>query len=200
VRIGQWNALRRLGRLRTENRVRLLSVAGAVVLVVLCGTSAAVWLFPGRFGLSSPGEGPRLGVGTQPGASAPASADPTVSSSAPGTAGLGDGGPSGAASAGTRIKATYKTVALLGLVGLDVEVTVTDPAAAMWTVILVVPEDRKVELGSTGHVKLVQEGTKVTLTPIGPPGNATFTVRYPALLAAGKSVTCTINGDPCSGI
>jgi hypothetical protein len=64
------------------------------------------------------------------------------------------------------------------------------------------PADKTVENLSTGAVKMVQEGTKVTLTPTGRPGaTATFIVRFPALLALGKSVTsCTINGEPCAGI
>jgi hypothetical protein len=179
----------------------MLSVAGAVVLVVLCGTSAAVWLFPGQFPPQSKGDGPRLGVAAQPGASMPASAPPSASAPAPASAERDEVPSSGRpGSPGTRLKATYKTVSLLGAVGFDTEVTVTDPAAVTWTVVLVMPESLKVENLSAGTVKLVQQGTKVTLTPIGLPGNATVIVRYPALLAIGKSVTCTINGDPCTGI
>jgi hypothetical protein len=59
-----------------------------------------------------------------------------------------------------------------------------------------------VENRSTAVVKMVQEGTKVTLTPSGAPGkSASFTIRFPALLALGKAVTsCTVNGRPCEGI
>jgi hypothetical protein len=182
----------------------MLSVAGAVVLVILCGTTAAVLLYSGKIPPLSKGDGPRLGIGIQSGGSeSPSgypSASPSVSSGAPGGPGEVPAG-GGPATPGTRIKATYRTVALLDVVGFDTEVTVTAPASVTWTVVLVMPANILVENRSTGEVRLVQDGLKVTLTPIGPHGNTTFTVRFPGLLTLGKSVTsCTVNGDPCTGL
>lgn len=203
VRLGRWVDLRWLGRIRSDNRVRLLSVAGAIVLVVLGGTTVAVLLYPGKIPLLPKGDDPRLGIGTQLGASeAPSaypSASPSVPAGAPGEPGQAPASRDGAPP-GTRIKATYKTKTLLGVTGFDTEVTVTAPASAAWTVVLVMPADGLVENRSSGEVNLVQDGLKVTLTPIGQPGNATFTVRFP-LLSLGKSVTsCTINGEPCVAV
>jgi hypothetical protein len=188
--------MRWLDHLSSEHRVRLLSFVGAVVLVVLFGSAAAVWLFPGIGPHTPTQDGPRLRVGAQPGSSP----TPSGSLDSPGVNVSGTS-PSPTPSM-ARITATYKTIAVLGLGGFDTEVRVVDPTSAAWTVVLVMPADKAVENLSTGAVKMVQEGTKVTLTPTGTPGaTATFIVRFPALLALGKSVTsCTINGEPCAGI
>ena len=62
------------------------------------------------------------------------------------------------------------------------------------------PEDRTVENRSSDLVKMEQQGTTVTLTPKSTSVRAvTFTVRFPALLALGKSITaCTIDGRACN--
>jgi hypothetical protein len=98
--------------------------------------------------------------------------------------------------------ATYKTLALLGLGGFDTEVTVSNPGHTSWQVLLTMPADRQVENRSTDLVKMQQTGTSVTLTPVSASaGTVTFTVRFPALLALGKSVTaCTIDGRACSAL
>jgi hypothetical protein len=194
--------MRWLNRLNSEHRTRLLSVVGAVVLVVLCATSVAVALFPGRIPLLSNQNGPRLGVGEQPGSSPSIEPSAFPSAGASVTATPSAGSLQSVLPGASPVKATYKTIALLGLGGFDTEVTVADPDLLAWTVVLVMPEDKPVENRSAAVVKMVQQGTKVTLTPINPPTKAaTFTVRFPALLALGKTVTsCTVNGDPCAGI
>lgn len=175
-----------LRRLSSLQRTQLLSVAGAAVLVVLCGSATAVWLYPGRIPFLSKEDGPPIRIGAQPGASSPATA-PTSPTSRP-------------SSAPPKPSATYKTIALLGLGGFDTEITVTGPAGTAWIVVLIMPADKPVKNLSPGTIKMVQEGTKVTLTPLNPPGTSTtFTVRFPALLALGQSVTsCTIDAEPCS--
>ncbi len=190
--------MRLLPRISPENRPRLLSAVGAAVLVVLCGTAAAVWVYPAKIPLLSIGDDPSIGVGAQPGASVSSSAIATVSPSA--SSALIAGSPTG--SPGAVITATYKTIALLGLGGFDTEVTVNDRALAAWTVVLVMPADKPIENRSPSTVKMVQQGTKVTLTPLHPgSASTTFTVRFPALLALGKAVTsCTVNGDACTAI
>jgi hypothetical protein len=191
--------MRWLDHLSSEHRTRLLSVVGAVVLVILCGSATAVWLYPGHKPSLATDDRSRLGTGAQPGSSPDPSGTPTGSPpDVPGTV----TSTTRASSPATAPTATYKTITLLGLVGFDTEVGVADPASSAWTVVLVMPDDTPVENRSPMVVKLVQQGTKVTLTPIGSSGTkATFTVRFPKLLALGKSVTsCTINGEPCKGI
>jgi hypothetical protein len=99
----------------------------------------------------------------------------------------------------TGTSATYKTLALLGLGGFDTEVTVSNPGRTSWKVLLTMPEDKPVENRSSDLVTMEQQGTTVTLTPTSTSAETvTFTVRFPALLALGKSITaCTIDGRAC---
>jgi hypothetical protein len=190
----------------TDRRTRLISLAGAALLVVLATTAIAVWLNSGGTIPKPTGEGYwdpfGIGSGTQPGSSASPSQSP--SSTRGGSPSLI---PRQSPPAGSRspLKADYKTVALLGLGGFDTEVTVRNPSGVAhtgWTVELTMPSDKAVENRSTAVVKMVQNGTKVVLTPVQPTldggKSVTFTVRFPALLALGKAITaCTIDGQPC---
>ncbi|GIH07094.1 hypothetical protein Rhe02_51610 [Rhizocola hellebori] len=189
--------------LPTDRRVRLISVIGSAVLVVLIATTAAVLLNSGP--AASPQDftyDDRLGLQTAaqsgpPGSSPGTQPRPTTSPTTPAASPLAGAGPS--APAGGTL-ASYKTIALLGLGGFDTEVTVTNPGEANWQLVLTMPADRVVENRSTDQVKMTQNGTTVTLTPVRVADKTVvFTVRFPALLALGKSVTaCTIDGRACS--
>ncbi|HCT78720.1 MAG TPA: hypothetical protein DGG94_10470 [Micromonosporaceae bacterium] len=182
--------------LRSDRRTRLISLAGAAVLVVLVATAAAVWISarPARFPIGGHDDPYGLNTGAQAGASA--SSGPTAivspwrgsSPSLLGTAGA------------AQTSAVFKTIAVLGLGGFDTEVTVSNPAGASWAVLLTMPEDKPVQNRSTDVVKMEQRGTSVTLTPVDPAApTAVFMVRFPDLLALGKSITaCTVDGRPCS--
>ncbi len=200
-----------------SRRMRLLSLAGAVVLVVLISTAAAVMIGGGAdtgpdteaaHGLDSGvqaavTESVVTGSGTpRPGVSG-ATATPAATPPASGTP-LPE--VTGSAGAGTSLGASYKTVALLGLGGFDTEVTVHNPgpaAADRWTVVLTMPAVKTVENRSAGAVSMIQSGTEVTVTPLASlaaDGSVTFTIRFPALLALGQSITaCTVDGVACTG-
>jgi hypothetical protein len=134
---------------------------------------------------------------TSPASPAPPS-QTSSSTTAPPPPGTPQAGSSGS-QPGT--SATYKTITLLGLLGFDTEVTVSNPSKTSWQIVLTMPADRQVENLTSNLVKMEQHGTTVTLTPTGPPATSlTFTVRFPALLALGKSITaCTIDGKACKG-
>lgn len=182
--------------LRSDRRTRLISLAGAAVLVVLIATAAAVWISarPGRFPVGGHDDPYGLNTGAQAGTSA--SSSPTA------TAGPWHGSspslPAAAATAQT--SAVYKTIAVVGLGGFDTEVTVSNPAGASWAVLLTMPEDKPVQNRSTEVVVMEQRGTSVTLTPVAPSARtAVFVVRFPDLLALSKSITaCAVDGRPCS--
>ncbi|MEV4413422.1 SRPBCC domain-containing protein [Catellatospora sp. NPDC049609] len=205
-----------------SRRMRLLSLAGAVVLVVLVSTAAAVMIGGGG---TDPGQDPQqvygldsgvqaaatgtsaAGSGTpQPGWSPGGTPAPGAQPSASGTA-LPEA--TGSATAAVPLTASYKTIALLGLGGFDTEVTVRNPGQATradWTVVLTLPAEKTVENRSAAAVSLAQSGTQVTVTPVGTAGrldangSVTFTVRFPALLALGQSITaCTVDGTACTG-
>lgn len=182
--------------LPAERRLKLLSLAGAVVLVVLCGAAGAVWINQGS---SKPIEEQRrygLGTGSQPGIGPlpPSSSSPSASRSpSPSPS------PAGPHVSTEPLTATYKTVALLGLGGFDTEVTVRGVGHSTWTVVLTMPDSTKVENRSESVVKMVQDGAIVTLTPLGDVLPVTFVIRFPALLALGKSIkSCTIDGQACA--
>ncbi|HEX6682057.1 MAG TPA: SRPBCC domain-containing protein [Candidatus Limnocylindrales bacterium] len=207
-------------RLKDRHRARIIGIVGAVIVAALCGTAGAVWLNQGgeRPPANAAGEEPEpgLGIGTQPppptpeiGASpskkpAPVGTqknqEPNAPSSPPGF--------SQAVPAEKPLTATYRTVALVlvGVTGFDTEVTVKNPGGTArngWTVVLTMPDATAVENRSGDTVKLAQEGEIVTLRPVSPTlagnGTVTFVVRFPALLALGKSVkACTIDGQACA--
>ncbi len=197
-----------------HSRVRLLSLIGAVVLVVLFASAAGVWINNGGSPtLGDAGSGHGLGTGSQPGSgpvdpgkpstaasrrpteSPPPSGRPTASpTQGPRLSSPAPGSPGGGATA------TYRTIALLGLLGFDTEVTVHGDPRIAWTIVLVMPDETAVQNRSPQTVNLAQSGKNVTLTPVSGGGDAVFTVRFPALLALGKSIKeCTIDGQPCSG-
>jgi hypothetical protein len=188
--------------LAPERRVRLISIIGSAVLVVLIATAVAVAINSRPPLDSAPtGDGDSHGLQTAaqsglPGSSPMPQARPSNSPTpaAPPSAGAGPSGVSGGTTA------SYKTIALLGLGGFDTEVTVSNPGGAAWKVVLTMPEDRAVENRSSDLVKMVQSGTTVTLTPASASAQkVTFIVRFPALLALGKSITaCTVDGRACS--
>jgi uncharacterized protein YndB with AHSA1/START domain len=206
-----------------SKRLRLLSLAGAVVLVVLISTAVAVVIGGGPGGAPDVDTEPvyGLGSGVQPGVVA---TDPAAAASGtplpgvagetprPGVSGSPGGTPLPEATAtpvGPPVTANYRTIALLGLGGFDTEVTVRNPGTTPregWTVVLTMPADRAVENRSTSAVNFTQEGTKVTVTPVGAArtvsagGSVTFIIRFPALLALGQAVTaCTVDGIACTG-
>ncbi|WP_155369688.1 SRPBCC domain-containing protein [Catellatospora vulcania] len=207
-----------------SKRLRLLSLAGAVVLIVLISTAVAVMIggdgggTPGRdtepvYGL---GSGVQSGVlPTDPAAAASGTPLPGVpgATAQPGASGSPGSSPLAEATAttpaGTPLTAGYRTIALLGLGGFDTEVTVRNPGTSPrenWTVVLTMPADRAVENRSTSAVNFTQDGTKVTVTPVGAArtvsanGSVTFIIRFPALLALGQAVTaCTVDGIACTG-
>jgi hypothetical protein len=168
----------------------------------MCGSAFAVWATGGNLPLDLPplisettSSDYGLGAGGQAGTSRSPSPSPKPSTlTAPGTA------------SGVPLKASYKTVALLGLGGFDTEVTVRNPgdtAHEGWTVMLTMPDSTVVENRSADLVKIEQKGAIVTITPVTPtvpPSSAlTFTVRFPAVLALGKTAKdCKIDGTPCS--
>jgi hypothetical protein len=186
--------------LPTDRRIRLISVAGSALLVVLIATTAAVLLNSGEPGGPSAAEnGDPLGLQTAAQSGLPVSPTspqvrPSISVPPAPTASPLAETPARAASA------SYKTIALLGLGGFDTEVTVSNPGRTSWKVLLTLPEDKPVENRSGSLVKMAQDGTTVTLTPVSASAEqVTFTVRFPALLALGKSITaCTIDGKTCS--
>ncbi len=181
-------------------RVRIISVIGSAVLVVLVATAVAVWLNAGPPhrppGVSGEWDPYGLQSGAQAGASpTPATRPSSAFSPAPTSTAqvIVSGSPA-------VTSASYRTIALLGLGGFDTEVTVKNPGRASWRVVLTMPEDKVVENRSTNLVTMDQQGTSVTLTPANAATETvTFTIRFPALLALGKSVTgCTIDGRACS--
>jgi len=184
-----------------DRRIRLISLAGAVVLVVLIATTVAV-LLSSQSLMDSIGDkdgdpyGLQTGVQSGlPGSSPSVQARPSAIVVIPPT-------PVAASSGSPAIpaSATYRTIALLGLGGFDTEVTVTNPSRVAWKILLTMPSERQVENLTSNLVKMEQHGTTVTLTPTGPAATRlTFTVRFPALLALGKSITaCTIDGKACT--
>jgi uncharacterized protein YndB with AHSA1/START domain len=192
-----------------NRRVRMLSLIGAAVLAVLCASAGGVWITSRGGGpLTGVNSGYGLGSGSQPGIgpldlgspSPEASRRPGSSpSGTPSPRGSGDRPGSSVGPAGEPT-ASYKTIALLGLGGFDTEVTVRGDAHTKWTVVLTMPDRTTVQNRSPELVSLAQDGTNVTVTPVSTGGDATFTVRFPALLALGKAVSaCTIDGRPCSG-
>ncbi|GAB4049677.1 SRPBCC domain-containing protein [Catellatospora paridis] len=207
-----------------SKRLRLLSLAGAVVLVVLISTAVAVMIGGNSGGAPGADTEPvyGLGSGVQPGVAAtdPAAAasgtpQPAVRGASPQPVVSGSAGGSplpeatGSPLAGTPLTANYRTIALLGLGGFDTEVTVRNPGTAPrenWTVVLTMPADRAVENRSTSAVTFTRDGPKVTVTPVGPArtvaanGSVTFIIRFPALLALGQAITaCTVDGTACTG-
>lgn len=203
--------------IKAGRRARLLGLAGATVAIVLCGTAAAVWLNEDGQDRRPPPRSARGGQDGQDGQTGMATAaapQPSIGASPskkPAPVGTPEGAQANAPSSPAAVpspaslSASYRTVTLLGLGGFDTEVTVKNPGSAPrdgWTVVLTMPDASAVENRSTDTVKLTQEGQKVTLTPVKPvAGNATvsFVVRFPALLALGKSVTaCTIDGQACA--
>lgn len=202
-----------------SRRMRLLSLAGAVVMVVLVSTAAAVMISGG----GDAGPDTEAAHGLDSGVQA-AATEPAVFGSGTPQPG-GSGGPGGTASPGASplvsgtplpevtgsagaapLTASYKTVALLGLGGFDTEVTVRNPGPAVadrWTVVLTMPAVKTVENRSAAAVSMAQSGTEVTVTPLASlaaDGSVTFTVRFPALLALGQSITaCTVDGVACTG-
>ncbi|GAA1637713.1 SRPBCC domain-containing protein [Catellatospora bangladeshensis] len=200
-----------------SGRLRLLSLAGAVVLVVLVSTAAAVMIGGGADPGPDTDAAHGLDSGVQAAATVPAVTGsgmpgPVVSggTAAPGASPLVSGTPlpevTGSAGAAAPLAASYKTVALLGLGGFDTEVTVRNPgpaAADRWTVVLTMPAVKTVENRSPAVVGMAQSGTEVTVTPLASlaaDGSVTFTIRFPALLALGQSVTaCTVDGIACTG-
>lgn len=199
------------GPLGTENRLRWLSLAGALALVVLCASAAAVWINGSETIPVIGANGIGLGSGKQPGTTEPTRPSATASPLVP-TPTLTPSrlpSPSGypvAAVSGVPLDATYRTIALLGLGGFDTEVTVHNPAGIAhngWTVVLTMPADNEAQNRSPDAVNLQQNGQTVTLTPVDAHlagnGTVTFVIRFPALLALGKSITaCTIDDRPCS--
>ncbi|WP_117215162.1 SRPBCC family protein [Allorhizocola rhizosphaerae] len=193
----------------SNRRVRLLSLAGAVVLVVLCATAGAVWVNGGESGpLGGASAGYGLGLGNQPGIGPVETGSPTPAGSPrPGspsftapTPTATRPGPSAGVGTSSGPTATYRTIALLGLGGFDTEVTVRGDPHTKWTVVLIMPDKTAVLNRSPETVNLVQDGINVTVSPVSTGGDATFTIRFPALLAIGKSVSgCTIDARPCSG-
>ncbi|MDI1460541.1 SRPBCC domain-containing protein [Catellatospora sp. KI3] len=208
----------------SNRRLRLLSLVGAAVLVVLASTAVAVLIGNSGGGGEPVAVGDErygLGVGVQPGSTPAATAGPTAAP-APGSPAAGaSASPSALPASGTpvpeatvtagpnaQVTAAYKTVALLGLGGFDTEVTVHNPgtlAADGWTVVLTMPADRAVENRSTGKVQSTQSGTQVTIVPVAavrslaPGADLTFSIRFPALLAVGQAAKgCTINGFACT--
>lgn len=209
---------------RGSKRLRLLSLAGAVVLVVLISTAVAVVIGGGPGGSAGVDTEPvyGLGSGVQPGVVV---TDPAGAASGTPLPGVADGTPqpgvSGSAAgtpaveatatppAGPPLTARYRTIALLGLGGFDTEVTVRNPGTAAregWTVVLTMPADRAVENRSTSAVNFTQDGPKITVTPVGAArtvnvnGSVTFIIRFPALLALGQAITaCTVDGIACTG-
>ncbi|MEV0458406.1 SRPBCC domain-containing protein [Catellatospora methionotrophica] len=207
-----------------SKRLRLLSLAGAVVLVVLISTAVAVMIGGNSGSAPSANTEPVYGLdsGVQPGVGA---TDPAAAASGtplpgapgasprPGISGSPLATPLPEATAtppgGRPLTATYRTIALLGLGGFDTEVTVRNPGATArenWTVVLTMPADRAVENRSTSAVNFVQDGTSITVTPVGAArtvaanGSVTFIIRFPALLALGQKVTaCTVDGIACTG-
>ena len=186
--------------LPADRRVHLISIIGSAVIVVLVATAVAVWLNsttpPG--GPTAPGKTDPYGLqrGAQEGSSPSALSRPSATEQPlPAPSAVITTGASAVASA------SYRTSALLGLGGFDTEVTVHNPGRAAWQVVLTMPQDRSVENRSTNQVKMSQDGVTVTLTPVSPEKESlTFTIRFPALLALGMSVTgCTIDGKACSG-
>ncbi|WP_186315799.1 SRPBCC domain-containing protein [Catellatospora sichuanensis] len=207
-----------------SKRLRLLSLAGAVVLVVLISTAVAVMIGGNSGGAPGADTEPvyGLGSGVQPGViatdpAAAASGSPRQgapgNSPQPGVSGSPGASPLVEATAspptGMPLTANYRTIALLGLGGFDTEVTVRNPGTTPrenWTVVLTMPADRAVENRSTSAVNFTQDGTKVTVTPVGPArtvaanGSVTFIIRFPALLALGQAITaCTVDGIACTG-
>lgn len=195
------------------NRTRLLSLLGALVLAVLCGSAGAVWL--NREPTAPAGQGAdRYGMssGSQPGATSKATSPGTLpAATRPGQATVapttGPPAPSPGAPAPGRLGASYRTIALLGLLGFDTEVTVTNPSGnahtSGWTVVLTMPDATKVENRNPAVVTLKQEGATITLTPVkadlAAGAGVTFVVRFPALLALGQSAkSCTIDGRSCA--
>jgi hypothetical protein len=192
----------------TDRRKRLLSVAGAAILVVLFTTAVAVYLNGGKLPLTQVTEQSQdkehdypLGIAPQPGASPSASrSTPPPATSTPSPT------PTVVTSPAPPLTARYRTLALLGLGGFDTELTVRNPgdlAHGSWTVVVTMPGENKVQNLKTDLVAITQTGKTVTITPVSPtlaPGAAiTFTVRFPALLALGQSITdCKINGVACA--
>ncbi|MBV1849451.1 SRPBCC domain-containing protein [Catellatospora tritici] len=207
-----------------NRRMRLLSLIGAAVLVVLASSAVAVMI--GNSGGGEPvavgEEQYGLGVGVQPAGSQPAAtATPSVTMTPGTTVGSTSPSPSGLPASGSpvpevtvttgpnaQLTAGYKTIALLGLGGFDTEVTVRNPgtlAADGWTVVLTMPSDRTVENRTTAKVQSTQAGAQVTIVPVAaarslaPGASVTFSIRFPALLAVGQSAKgCTINGFACA--
>lgn len=211
----------------SNRRVRLLSLIGAAVLVVLVSSAVAVFSqgegpLPGR-PVAQQGHG--LGAGEQEGNphGVQASGSPGARRTSGGTGSTVTGTPDPAASGSvppgtessplpadpTALTASHKTIALLGLGGFDTEVTVRNPGPASaqgWTVVLVMPSDKAVENRTPNLAAVTQSADVVTLTATAASrelaANATITlvVRYPALLALGQAAkSCTIDGRACAG-
>ncbi len=173
-------------------------MTGAAVLAVMCGSAFAVWLNGGQLPLGLPpltgnqaSDDYGVGAAAQPGPSASPSRTPGSSPTS------GDV-PVQVSASGVPAKASYKTVALLGLGGFDTEVTVSDSPHGAWTVVLTMPDATAVENRSKDLVKVEQNGTVVTITPLKATTPVKFTIRFPAVLALGKSAKdCKIDGTPC---
>jgi hypothetical protein len=196
----------------SDRRKRLLSVAGALVLVMLCGTASAVYfsnawsmaLLPITEQAQETDDEYPLGIAPQPLPSASRSPSPTLSPP-PATAVPTTSAPVVPLPSAAALTARYKTIALLGLGGFDTEVTLTNPGDVdheTWTVSLTMPGSNKVQNLSPGTAQLAQDGKKVTITSVKPlarGASLAFTLRYPALLALGQSASnCEINGAACS--
>jgi uncharacterized protein YndB with AHSA1/START domain len=209
-----------------DGRLRLLSLAGAAVLVVLLSTAIAVLMTSDSVRPQPPidqAHGP--GTALQPGSSE--SVPTTPSASANPSGGNPQPGPlPGAiptalvsvlpvplfrppsAVVSAELTAGYKTIVLLGLGGFDTQVTVRNPSSVVstgWTVVLTMPADRSVVNRSSTVVAMKQEGVTVTLTPVEsvravpPGGTVTFTIRFRALLATARAVkSCTVDGRACT--
>ncbi len=188
-------------------RVGLLSIAGAVVIVVMIASALAVWVTNGGAGPGGSVEGDSsLGSGTQPGQSQTATmprgsssvlptADPAGPNASASPAVASSPAPSGSVSA-RPATATYRTTELPEG-GFDTEVTVRVGTQSGWTVVLTMPTGNRAENRSAGVVDIRQEGKAVTVTPVSTAGEVTFVIRY-AGANAGKSLSgCTVDGQPC---
>lgn len=182
-------------------RLGLLSLIGAMILVVLTVTASAVWLHRGQTVAAEARPSYGLGTGTQPGVVLPPTT-PTPSPSRPSPAHRPTPSGSSMKIPSVPLVASYRTVALLGLGGFDTEITVRSPSGDAhrgWSVVLTMADETPVQNRSPGVVTMRQDGQTVTLAPVEATGEVTFVVRVPALLALGKSIeACTIDGKPCA--
>ncbi len=201
-----------------DRRVGLLSIAGAVVIVVMLASALAVWItgggaIPGRGGEGDGSSG--LGSGTQPGMQSPSAIAPRGSSSVLPTA--DPAGPLGPVTASSpspspataptssspfspppagAASATYRLIELPEG-GFDTEVTVRGGAQGGWTVVLTMPTGNRADNRSPSVVNASQTGREVTVTPVSAGGVLTFVIRYTGANAKKSLGGCTVDGRQC---